>query len=76
MMFEFVYFDFLLFGFERYVFFFKDFINFFFFEDGVMNFFSSLFIKIVEDIVRSFKYFYDNNIVYRDLKLGNVFIFN
>ena len=57
--------DFSPFGLERRVFSLKDFINFLSSEDGAMDSFSPLFLKIAEDTARSLKYLHDNNIAKR-----------
>lgn len=75
-MFEYVYFDFILFGFEGWVSLLQEYFDYICVKEDVLFLFVCLYSKIVEDIFFGLQYFYERNIVYRDLKLGNVFILN
>lgn len=76
MMLELVYFDFSSFGLQGSVFSLKEFIIFLTSEDGFMDSFLSLHMKIADDTARGLKYLHGRNIVHRDLKPANILVSN
>lgn len=77
MMLEYLYFDYGFFGIIGQCFsFLQEFLEFVLIDEQYIVEFLCLYRKIVEGVVFGVKYLYENDIVYCDLKLGNVLILN